>query len=151
ETQVAQSAVARRTLGMATKLLDLRRRPQDKAAAFLQIAKGKAGCTTDALVEQHCRAAADLGEELGTAVVGRDQGRLGRGQRNVIISLREQSVDAQGTGDADRHLDRADEVLNVVLVLLHLCARPLVEQVVAHGWLVREELPTAFDYLGRQA
>src|SRR5262249_54438692 len=132
-------------LGLAAEVVDVLGCPQDKQANFSQRGKGEAGGPADALVEQDCRAAAGLAEQLATATVRGDQRRLGRRQGNVVVALREQAIDTQRTGQSDGNLHSADEVLDVVLVLVLLLFGLSIEQLLAAGG--GDQLPAPFDGL----
>ena len=116
DAQVAELAEAGGGLGLAAEVLDVFRRPQHEQPRLGQTDEGEAGRPADALVEQHRRAAAGIAEQLATAAVGGHQCRLRRGQRDVVVAAGKDAVDAQRPRQADRHLHRADEVLDVVLV-----------------------------------
>ena len=57
--------------------------------------------------------AAALGDEAHAAIVAGDQRPLGGRHRNVKFALRALAVDAQRPGEPDRHLRRADEILDI--------------------------------------
>ena len=57
--------------------------------------------------------AAALVEQPHAAVVAGDQRALGGRERNVEVALGVLAVDPQRTGQADRHLGHADEILDV--------------------------------------
>ena len=78
-----------------------------------QAVKDKGWRADHALVQQRGADAAGFCRRIGAPPVGRDQGRLCRGQRDVVIAVGVQAVDAQRADDADGDFHSADEVFNI--------------------------------------
>jgi hypothetical protein len=83
------------------------------ARASRALANRKQGSPLHPVVEDRRLDAARRVQQLHPAVVAGDQRSLGRRQRDVELALRVLAVDEQRSGDADRHLGDADELLDV--------------------------------------
>ena len=124
ELQVDELAVAGRLLRSRSEGLDRVGTPRPRTcAASASVSKANPGRAADAFVQDERRAAARLGEQARAAGVRGDQGRLGGRQRHVVVAVGEKPVHAQRAGETDRHLHRADEVLDVARVRVALCQR----------------------------
>jgi len=98
-----------RGLGFFLQVVDVRSEPENELPCLREVLKGKARCAGDAFVEEHDRASPGIGDELRAPAIRGDQGRLGRGQGNVIISRGKEAVDAERPDEPDRKPRGADE------------------------------------------
>src|SRR5713101_6873484 len=111
EAEVDQSPMACRLLGRGAERVHLREGPHDELSTVPDALKREARGPRDTLVQEDRRAAAGLADQLRATAVRGDERCLGRGERNVVVALRVDAVDAKWPGDADRYLDCADKVL----------------------------------------
>ena len=74
--------------------------------------EGEAGRPADPFVQHDGRAASGVGQELRAPRVRCDERRFRRRERHVENTVCVESVHAQRSGKAHRHLDRANEVLD---------------------------------------
>ena len=89
------------------RLLDLREvlgQPLSERSRLARALEHEGRSALHRVIEDRGRHAAGLVQHLHAPVVARDQGALGRRQRNVELTLRVLPVDEQRPGDADRHL-----------------------------------------------
>jgi hypothetical protein len=114
-----------------TKHFPLRQRPDDEASRFVQSSEGKTRSPAYALVDQHGRTPACLANRQGAATAGRYQRGLGRCQRQIKITLGEQSVHPQWAGQSHWNFYGADEILYITVISLHL----------SHGFWIRNPGP----------
>src|ERR687883_80408 len=73
------------------------------------------------LFEQQGVPATRLGDDLRSPTIRGHKRCLSRRQWKVIVPAGKDAIYPQGPGQADRQLDRANEVLDVALVARRLC------------------------------
>ncbi len=97
-------------------MLELGRSPRDEQGRVHAGLECKARCAAHAFVDHERGAAAGVEEQSRPTRIRRDQRRLGRRQRHVVVAVREKAVDPKRADQPDRNANRADEVLDVALV-----------------------------------
>ncbi len=136
------------TLGAALERRDMRERPGDEATALVQRGEGEAWRAPDPFIDQHGGAATTVGDKLRAAAERRHERRLGRREWNVVVSPCERAHDAQRPDEANRHLHRANEVLDVPAIALGLRQRDGIGQRQACLCARAQELPATIEISG---
>ena len=108
-----QLAVAGRCFRYLPDGCRLRLDPSGKLDCIGHRGEHKARRAADALVENPHRATASAGQELGPAVVGGDQGRLGGGEWDHVFAPGKMPVDFQRADNTDRNFHCAHIIFDV--------------------------------------
>ncbi len=111
DAHVHELPVPRRCTRGVGKRVKGARCPTGEESRIREGREGETGRPADPFVEHDGGAASGVGQKLRAARVGRDERRFRRREGHVEDTARVESVHAQRSGQADRHLDRADEVL----------------------------------------
>jgi hypothetical protein len=110
---VAQLAAGRRLLGLGLDGGEVRRHPFAEGARGTRVGKHEQRRALHRVVEHGGADAAGLAAQTHAARVARHQRALGGGHGHVELALGMLAVHEHRTGQPDRHLRDADEVLDV--------------------------------------
>ena len=144
-----QLAVPRRRFGGRAQVLGVRYHPLDEEAGLKDILEHEGRRAQHALRDHDGGGAAGAGDDVGAAAIGGDERRFRGRQRHEELAVGVDAVDAQGADHAERHLGRADEVLDVLGVVFRRLDRSGIRDdglVLVGGMPVRfQALPQSFN------